>query len=95
VNDKSSEISYKVNITGIKKVTQATIRNVTEGENGDILVILFKSKSAKGEERPPKIEVGGKITKDGLRGSLKGKDLSDLVLLIKNGGAYTNIQTEK
>ena len=73
-NENNSMISYTLNVTGIKKITQANIRNGSQGENGDILVILSKSKSAKGDERPPKIGFSGKITKDDLTGPLKGKE---------------------
>ena len=94
-NENNSMISYTLNVTGIKKITQANIRNGSQGENGDILVILSKSKSAKGDERPPKIGFSGKITKDNLTGPLKGKELSDLISLMSKGNAYANIQTEK
>ena len=94
-NENNSMISYTLNVTGIKKITQANIRNGSQGENGDILVMLSKSKSAKGDERPPKIGFGGKITKDDLTGPLKGKELSDLISLMSKGNAYANIQTEK
>ena len=92
--DNKRMISYTLNVTGMK-ITQANIRNGSQGENGDILVMLSKSKSAKGDERPPKIGFGGKITKDDLTGPLKGKGLSDLISLMSKGNAYANIQTEK
>ena len=94
-NEDNSMISYTLNVTGIKKITQANIRNGSQGENGDILVILSKSKSVKGDDRPPKIGFSGKITKDDLTGPLKGKELSDLISLMSKGNAYANIQTEK
>ena len=76
-------------------IQQANIRNGSQGENGDILVVLSKSKTAKGDDRPPKIGFSGKITKDDLTGPLKGKELSDLISLMSKGNAYANIQTEK
>src|SRR4029079_17257793 len=94
-NENNSMISYTFNVTGIKKITQANIRNGSQGENGDIVVVLSKSKSAKGDDRPPKIGFGGKITKDDLTGPLKGKELSDLISIMSKGNAYANIQTEK
>ena len=42
-----------------KKKKQANIRNGSQGENGDILVVLSKSKTAKGDDRPPKIGFSG------------------------------------
>jgi CHRD domain len=37
----------------------------------------------------------GNITKGGLLGPLKGKEISDLVTLMSNGSAYVNIHTDK
>src|SRR6476646_3427447 len=95
VNENNSQISYWVNITGIKKVNQAHIHNGTSGENGDIVAILSKGKSAKGDGRPPQIGFAGNITKDDLQGPLKGKEISDLVSLMSSGGSYANVHTDK
>jgi hypothetical protein len=95
VNENNSQVSYWVNITGIKKVNQAHIHNGTTGENGDIVATLSKGKSAKGDDRPPQIGFAGNITKDDLQGPLKGKEISDLVTLMSDGGAYTNVHTDK
>ena len=95
VNENNSQISYWVNITGIKKVNQAHIHNGTSGENGDIVATLSKGKSAKGDDRPPQIGFAGNITKDDLQGPLKGKEISDLVSLMSNGGSYANVHTDK
>jgi hypothetical protein len=66
------------------------------GQSGDIVVsLLTKSKSAKGKTSPPEIGFSGNITKGGLLGSLKGKEISDLVSLMSNGSAYVNIHTDK
>ena len=95
VNDNNSQVSYWVNITGIKKVNQAHIHNGTSGENGDIVATLSKGKSAKGDDRPPQIGFAGNITKDDLQGPLKGKEISDLITLMSDGGAYANVHTDK
>ena len=95
VDENSSQISYWVNVTGIKKINQAHIHNGTEGQNGDIVVTLSKSKSAKGNESPPNLGFSGNITKDDLQGPLKGKEISDLVKLMSDGGAYANVHTDK
>ncbi|MGB8165527.1 MAG: CHRD domain-containing protein [Nitrososphaeraceae archaeon] len=95
VNENNSQVSYWVNITGIKKVNQAHIHNGTSGENGDIVATLSKGKTAKGDDRPPQIGFAGKITKDDLQGPLKGKEISDLVTLMSDGGAYANVHTDK
>jgi hypothetical protein len=95
VNDNNSQVSYWVNITGIKKVNQAHIHNGTSGENGDIVATLSKGKSAKGDDSPPQIGFAGNITKDDLQGPLKGKEISDLITLMSDGGAYANVHTDK
>ena len=95
VNENNSQVTYWVNITGIKKVNQAHIQNGTSGENGDIVATLSKGKSAKGDDRPPQIGFAGNITKDDLQGPLKGKEISDLVSLMSNGGSYANVHTDK
>jgi len=76
-------------------VNQAHIHNGTSGVNGDIVATLSKGKSAKGDDRPPQIGFAGKITKDDLQGPLKGKEISDLVTLMSDGGAYANVHTDK
>ena len=95
VDENSSQVSYWVNVTGIKKINQAHIHNGTEGQNGDIVVTLTKNKSAKGNDGPPNIGFSGNITKDDLQGPLKGKEISDLVKLMSDGGAYANVHTDK
>ena len=95
VDENSSQVSYWVNVTGIKKINQAHIHNGTEGQNGDIVVTLTKSKSAKGNDSPPNIGFSGNITKDDLQGPLKDKELTDLVSLMSDGNAYVNVHTDK
>ena len=95
VDENSSQVSYWVNVTGIKKINQAHIHNGTEGQNGDIVVTLTKNKSAKGNDGPPNIGFSGNITKDDLQGPLKNKELTDLVSLMSEGNAYVNVHTDK
>jgi hypothetical protein len=96
VNDNNLQISYWINVTGIKKINQAHVHNGTTGQNGDIVVsLLSNSKSAKGNATPPKIGFNGNITKSDLRGPMQGKEISDLITLMGNGSAYVNIHTDK
>jgi hypothetical protein len=96
VNENNSQISYWINVTGIKKINQAHVHNGTTGQDGDIVVsFLSNSKSAKGNATPPKIGFNGNITKGDLRGPMQGKDISDLITLMGNGSAYVNIHTDK
>jgi hypothetical protein len=93
--DNDSQVSFWVNITGIKKVNQAHIHNGTAGQNGDIVATLSKGKSAKGGDSPPQIGFSGNITKGELEGPLKGKEISDLVKLMSDGASYANVHTDK
>jgi hypothetical protein len=96
VNENNSQISYWINVIGIKKINQARVHNGTTGHDGDIVVsLLSNSKSAKGNATPPKIGFNGNITKGDLRGPMQGKDISDLITLMGNGSAYINIHTDK
>jgi hypothetical protein len=96
VNENNSQISYWINVTGIKKINQAHVHNGTTGQNGDIVVSLLSNlKSAKGNATPPKIGFNGNITKSDLRGPMQGKKISDLITLMGNGSAYVNIHTDK
>ena len=96
VNENNSQISYWINVTGIKKINQAHVHNGTTGQDGDIVVsLLSNSKSAKGNATPPKIGFNGNITKGDLRGPMQGKDIPDLITLMGNGSAYVNIHTDK
>ena len=96
VNENNSQISYWINVTGIKKINQAHVHNGTTGQDGYIVVsLLSNSKSAKGNATPPKIGFNGNITKGDLRGPMQGKDISDLITLMGNGSAYVNIHTDK
>ena len=96
VNENNSQISYWINVTGIKKINQAHVHNGTTGQDGDIVVsLLSNSKSAKGNATPPKIGFNGNITKGDLRGPMQGKDIPDLITLMGNVSAYVNIHTDK
>lgn len=65
--------------------------------NGFMMANIHKGKT--GEIRQPVIAsllMGkGKITSSDLQGPLTGKQISDLVDLMKNGGAYVNVHTQQ
>ncbi len=89
-----SQLSYWVSITGLKEITGAHIHKGSEGQNGDIVAVLSNGKSAEGADNAT-ILFNGNITKDDLQGPLKGKEISDLVSLIRNGSAYVNVHTNE
>ncbi|MFZ0513561.1 MAG: CHRD domain-containing protein [Candidatus Nitrosopolaris sp.] len=87
-------LGYQLNVTNMNNVMGTHIHSGKQGENGPVVAGLFNTnKSA-----PPTGIVNGQlsngsITSAVLQGPLAGKQLSDLVNLIKTGGAYVNIHT--
>jgi Ca2+/Na+ antiporter len=81
-------VGYKVNGTGINKVTMAHIHNAKAGENGDPIAMLQIVKSG-----GPTLAQGN-ITASDLMGSLTGKSISDLVTKMQSGETYVNVHTD-
>jgi hypothetical protein len=92
VNPSEESVWFKVNVTGIDKVTGAHIHHAKSGENGEVVVALFKSDSPTGLKDGTLVE--GNFTANDLVGPLKGKALSDLATEMKNGMTYVNVHTE-
>ncbi|MGE5821688.1 MAG: CHRD domain-containing protein, partial [Nitrososphaerota archaeon] len=62
------------------------------GENGEAVVDLLKDSKKNGIRQGTSIR--GNITSSDLKGSLEGKEvLTDLILSMKNGSTYVNIDT--
>jgi len=83
---------FKVNVTDMQAVTQAHIHTGKVGENGPVVVTLYKS------DTPQPINgklAYGNITTNLLEGPMKGKQLSDLATAMSNGSTYVNVHTEK
>jgi len=83
---------FKLNVTDMQGVTQAHIHTGKQGENGPILVTLYKS------DTPQPINgklAYGNITANLLEGPMKGKQISDLATAMSNGSTYVNVHTEK
>ena len=90
VNNAKTKIWYQVEAEGLKKVTQAHIHSGKIGDNGPVVVTLFKGN----KDSVNGALVQGSITADKLEGPLKGKSISDLVNLIQKSSAYVNIHTQ-
>jgi hypothetical protein len=75
-----SQINYKLNATNLNNFMMAHIHQGKAGENGPPVVPLSMG--------------SGKITASDLQGPLAGKQLSDLINLMKTGGTYANIHTQ-
>ena len=86
------KVWFKLNVTDMQGVTQAHIHTGKQGENGPILVTLYKS------DTPQSINgklAYGNITANLLEGPMKGKQISDLATAMSNGSTYVNVHTEK
>ena len=87
-------IGYSVNVSNIDKVTAAHIHSGKIGENGPIVVTLFKTET-------PSIEpingnlASGNITNANLEGPMAGKTLMDLTKSMELGETYVNVHTEE
>jgi hypothetical protein len=92
--DNGSQLAYSVSIIGLKEITGAHIHNGIKGQNGDIVAVLSKGKSAQ-DGGNVTISWNGNITKDDLQGPLKDKEISDLVSLMRNSSTYVNVHTEE
>jgi CHRD domain len=95
-------LSYKVSVNDIHSVTIANINNGKKGENGPVVVTLFRSRVGNPilgflSQNIPMNGVlsEGSITSSNLQGPLKGKQVSELANLIKSGQAYTNVRTKQ
>ena len=88
----ADSISYKVSVTDMEKVTAAHIHKGNVGENGLVVVTLFKTDSPSASTNG--ILSQGTITSAKLEGPLAGKQLSDLINMINNGDAYVNVHIQ-
>ncbi|HEY7227705.1 MAG TPA: CHRD domain-containing protein [Nitrososphaeraceae archaeon] len=86
-----SVIKYKIKIGGSSDVSSAEIHLGKNGENGETVVDLLKHSKKNGIKLETSIR--GNITSSELQGSLKGKQLVELISAMKKGNAYVNIDT--
>jgi CHRD domain len=81
---------YTVNASNMQGVTAGHIHSGKQGENGPVVVTLFKNDSPSNE-----VSETGSITADKLEGPMAGKQLTDLASAMSNGDTYVNIHTEQ
>jgi hypothetical protein len=86
-------IKYDVNVTGMDMVTAAHIHNAPKGENGEVVVTLFKADSPTGQISGSL--ANGTITASNLEGLMQGTPFRDLVKALERGETYANVHTEK
>lgn len=88
-------IKYDVNVTDMDKVTAAHIHTAPKGENGEVVVTLFKADSPTGPKSGSL--ANGTITADMLEGELQGLAVIDLIKAMERAGGetYVNVHTEE
>jgi CHRD domain len=87
-------IMYTVNVTDIENVTAAHIHSGQVGENGPIVITLFK------EDTPTTamttgVLSEGNITATNLEGPMAGQLLSNLTSAMRNDQTYVNVHTQQ
>jgi hypothetical protein len=88
----TNSLSYNVNVKNMQKVTASHIHQGKVGVNGPVVVTLFTTKTPSAKTNG--LLSKGTITATNLEGPLKGKQISDLISMIKSGNAYVNVHTE-
>ena len=92
LNSDRMGLSFQLNVENLVRPTAAHIHRGKRGENGPPLAGLFGGPAKEGNFSG--ILAEGLITKESLLGELRGKDVADLLRLIKSGETYLNIHTE-
>jgi CHRD domain len=87
------EITYILKVKGLENIRAAHIHAGKMGEEGEVLVGLFGGPKKEGMFSG--VLAKGTITDTNLVGPLAGKTIGDLVELIKSGGTYVNVHTDK
>jgi hypothetical protein len=96
LSSDGKSMTYQVNLTNMNNVMASHIHSAKQGQNGPVVVGLFNPSMS----GPPIKAVNGMLAKGtitaaNMTGSMAGKQMSDLVSLIKSGGAYVNVHTTK
>ena len=87
------ELTYALKLMDIENVTAAHIHAGMMGENGGPVAGLFAGPKKEGMFSGEAAK--GTITDKDLVGPLSGKTIGDLVEMIKKGGTYVNVHTDK
>ncbi len=88
----SEGIDYQVSVTGVSNVTSVSINSGNVGENGPVIVTLFRPNAS--ADLANDVEAGGTITASDLEGPMQGKEISDLVSAMGSGVTYVNVLTQ-
>jgi CHRD domain len=91
LNAAGTQMKYTLNVTDIDHVIAAHIHMAKSTENGPIVVNLFIPGKATGKVSGTLAQ--SSINSTSLIGPLKGKQMPDLISIMKNGQAYVNVHT--
>ena len=87
------DVKYDLNVTGMDKVSAAYIYNAPKGQNGDVIVTLYKTSSPTGVISGSL--TNGTITPSNLEDQMQGTLFKDFIKALETGQTYVNVQTEK
>jgi hypothetical protein len=87
------ELTYILKLMDIENASAAHIHTAMAGKNGGPVAGLFAGPKKEGKFSGEIAK--GTITDKDLIGPLAGKTIGDLVKMIKDGGAYVNVHTDK
>jgi hypothetical protein len=87
----TDSITYTVHVKDMQMVTAAHIHQGNAGENGPVLVTLYNNPTPSAMTNGELAK--GTITATNLEGPLAGKQITDLISMIKSGGTYANVHT--
>jgi hypothetical protein len=87
-------IMYTVNVTDIENVTAAHIHSGQVGENGPIVITLFKEGTPTTAMTTGVLSEGN-ITATNLEGPMAGQLLSNLISAMRNDQTYVNVHTQQ
>jgi hypothetical protein len=87
-------ISYSLSVSNMDKVTATHIHSGKQGENGPILVTLFKAETPSTEPINGNL-ASGNITNANLEGPMTGKTVLDLTQSMEAGETYVNVHSEE
>jgi hypothetical protein len=92
--DPSAGITYKLDVQGLTGVTSAGLYLGAKGQNGEMVVSLLPQAPPAGAASGTIAQ--GTITSANLVGSLKGKQITDVItaLLGSGGGVYAQVNTQ-
>jgi hypothetical protein len=91
ISSNESRILFRLVVKDLENFTQAHIHIGRRGENGPVVVFLFGPVDP--DISVDKAVVEGTITAKDLVGPLKGRPLSALISLIRDGRTYVNAHT--